>query len=31
MSIAVGQRAARSLTLTAEHVRKFAPIGRLVR
>jgi len=26
MSIAVGQRAARSLTLTAEHVRKFAEI-----
>ena len=27
MSIAVGQRAARSLTLTAEHVRKFAEIS----
>ena len=27
MSIAVGQRASRSLTLTAEHVRKFAMIS----
>ena len=27
MSIAVGQRASRSLTLTAEHVRKFAEIS----
>ena len=27
MSIAVGQRASRSLTLTAEHVRKFAAIS----
>jgi acyl dehydratase len=27
MSIAVGQRASRSLTLTAEHVRKFADIS----
>ena len=27
MSITVGQRASRSLTLTAEHVRKFAEIS----